>query len=384
MALCLPIATSITWRALASREPSVRLFKETHGNLRLCTTMSRLRRARSRAVPIRVKVIFVIDNSGSMGGPPWTRRRPAFSMLSRGSARPTVKRDRFDDTMGHALSSSRRCPPAKYIERATRFVSSLEGPVADTEMVAPLRAALVGHGPVVKCLSPPDRLPDDGAIGNEQEMFDLLALKRGRSRVFMVGIGSAPNSFLMSRMAEIGRGTLTHIGETDQVEDSHAANSSPSSKNRLVTDLKATTDALNAEITPDTCQQTSIRANPLSSSQGFPRLKAILSISGNVGRSQMERKPSRLPAPRTARALPSSGREEDRKCRGCDVAQTRSLQMRLIGVYWRLHSRHHLVSRRTSLIAVDKTPKPSSRPATDTPRSAAEPPRRLGLQQGVR
>ena len=41
---------------------------------------------------------------------------------------------------------------------------------------------------------------------------------RGRSRVFMVGIGSAPNTYLMSRAAELGRGTFTHIGSAEQVE----------------------------------------------------------------------------------------------------------------------------------------------------------------------
>ena len=41
---------------------------------------------------------------------------------------------------------------------------------------------------------------------------------RGRSRVFMVGIGSAPNTFLMTRASELGRGTFTHIGSVEQVE----------------------------------------------------------------------------------------------------------------------------------------------------------------------
>ena len=45
----------------------------------------------------------------------------------------------------------------------------------------------------------------DGAIGNEQQLFDTITAGLGRSRVFMVGIGSAPNSHLMSRAAELGR-----------------------------------------------------------------------------------------------------------------------------------------------------------------------------------
>ena len=34
----------------------------------------------------------------------------------------------------------------------------------------------------------------------------------------MIGIGSAPNSLLMSRMAEVGRGSFIHIGATDENE----------------------------------------------------------------------------------------------------------------------------------------------------------------------
>ena len=59
----------------------------------------------------------------------------------------------------------------------------------------------------------------DGGIGNEQELFETIGAMRGRSRIFMVGIGSAPNSFLMTRAAELGRGTFTHIGSADQVEE---------------------------------------------------------------------------------------------------------------------------------------------------------------------
>ncbi|MDU6750878.1 MAG: FAD-dependent monooxygenase, partial [Bradyrhizobium sp.] len=44
----------------------------------------------------------------------------------------------------------------------------------------------------------------DGAIGNEQQLFETITAMRGRSRIFMVGIGSAPNTYLMTRAAELG------------------------------------------------------------------------------------------------------------------------------------------------------------------------------------
>jgi Ca-activated chloride channel family protein len=57
----------------------------------------------------------------------------------------------------------------------------------------------------------------DGDLSNEREMMAEIAAHGGRSRVFMVGIGSAPNTFLMRRMAEAGRGTYTNIGEGSEV-----------------------------------------------------------------------------------------------------------------------------------------------------------------------
>src|SRR5699024_1492618 len=40
----------------------------------------------------------------------------------------------------------------------------------------------------------------------------------GRSRIFTVGIGSAPNEYLMSHMAGIGRGSYTNIRTPQQVK----------------------------------------------------------------------------------------------------------------------------------------------------------------------
>ena len=57
----------------------------------------------------------------------------------------------------------------------------------------------------------------DGAVGNEAQLFQEIADHTGRSRLFTVGIGSAPNSYFMRRASELGRGTFTEIGSEDQV-----------------------------------------------------------------------------------------------------------------------------------------------------------------------
>ncbi|MCP5940161.1 hypothetical protein NL351_30055, partial [Klebsiella pneumoniae] len=73
-----------------------------------------------------------------------------------------------------------------------------------TEMLAPLEAALNDRRPNDQSFVRQIVFLTDGAIGNEQQLLDTIAAKLGRSRVFMVGIGSAPNNYLMNRAAELG------------------------------------------------------------------------------------------------------------------------------------------------------------------------------------
>ena len=59
----------------------------------------------------------------------------------------------------------------------------------------------------------------DGAVGNEDQLFGLIADRLGATRLFTVGIGSAPNSHFMTKAAQFGRGTFTYIGDLREVEE---------------------------------------------------------------------------------------------------------------------------------------------------------------------
>ena len=48
-------------------------------------------------------------------------------------------------------------------------------------------------------------------------MFDDIARQLGDSRLFTIGIGSAPNSYFMRKAAELGRGSFTYIGDVTEV-----------------------------------------------------------------------------------------------------------------------------------------------------------------------
>src|SRR5262249_15601442 len=164
------------------------------------------------------EAVFVIDNSGSMGGTS-IRQAKASLLYALGLLKSTDRLDviRFDHAMDGLFpdpvpESAQRVGPARV------SVSALESR-GGTEMVPAMQAALTDRRGGEQDHLRQVIFLTDGEIGNEQQLFDTIAAMRGRSRVYMVGIGSAPNTFLMTRAAEIGRGTFTHIGSVDQVEE---------------------------------------------------------------------------------------------------------------------------------------------------------------------
>ena len=58
----------------------------------------------------------------------------------------------------------------------------------------------------------------DGSVGNESALFAKIANKLGDSRLFTVGIGSAPNSLFMRKAAQFGRGTFTYVDPGSSIE----------------------------------------------------------------------------------------------------------------------------------------------------------------------
>ena len=164
------------------------------------------------------EAIFVIDNSGSMGGTSIVQAKASLLYaLDRLKPADRFNVIRFDQHHGHAVlrhgaghsGQSRACQGVRDRARGQGRHRDGAGDEGRAHRCAAEESNLLRQ---VVFLT-------DGAIGNEQQLLELIGDMRGRSRVFMVGIGSAPNSFLMTRAAEIGRGTFTHIGSVDQVEE---------------------------------------------------------------------------------------------------------------------------------------------------------------------
>lgn len=225
----------LRWRS-AEAEPSVALFRERFKRRDyLMAVVTPPAPQGARPVPAR-DLVFVIDNSGSMSGESMEQAKASLKLaLASLTPRDRFNVIRFDDTMTELFEQPVRAT-AEQVALAQRFADGLEAN-GGTEMLPALREALVDDTPGETERVRQIIFLTDGSISNEAEMLAALGEGRGRSRVFMVGIGSAPNTFLMSRMAEVGRGTFTHIGDTAEVTERMSALLSRLTR-PVVTDLR--------------------------------------------------------------------------------------------------------------------------------------------------
>jgi len=237
----------LQWSARAEAEVVTSVFSEKRGDNQYMSLMLMPPQLRTTAAIPR-EMVFVLDISGSMAGTSIVQAKGAISLaLSRLKAS-----DRFNlivfSNDASALFSKSKPANANHIASAQAFVDGLEAG-GGTEMREALLLALDGssHHELLRQVV----FLTDGAVSNESELFELINARLGDSRFFTVGIGSAPNSYFMSRAASLGRGTFTFIGNQAEVNEK-VTELFTKIENPAITDLKISIDEKgeNVEIYP--------------------------------------------------------------------------------------------------------------------------------------
>jgi Ca-activated chloride channel family protein len=299
------------------------------------------------------EIILVIDTSGSMHGVSIAQAKRAVHLALQG-LQPT---DRFNvvefNSLTSALYPSSVMASPLNVANAQNFVQQLKAN-GGTEMRPALSMALSGerqetHLRQIVFIT-------DGSVGYEDEMFSMIETKLGDSRLFTVGIGSAPNSWFMRKAAEAGRGSYTFISALHEVREKMDT-LFDKLEHPQVTDIEiqwpsgVIVDSYPATV-PDLYLGEPVTVK--ASASGEYRPGDTVRISGN----------SVMGAWSTTLSLESPHKSEgvgalwarariaelmDSERRGGDPAEIRAAVVETaIG--------HHLVSKYTSLVAVDKTP----------------------------
>lgn len=213
---------TLTWKPEVGAAPRAALFTESlDGNdyvLLMLLPPDVEPGVDAAATRLPRETIFVIDTSGSMNGTSIDQARRALLIaLDR-----LVPEDSFNVIQFNSSTSAlfdRPVPADRIaIDQARAYVAGL-GANGGTEMMSALKAALSRHKEPESNRVRQVIFITDGSVGNEDQLFAFIRENLGDRRLFTVGIGSAPNSHFMSRAATFGRGTFTYVGAAEQVSE---------------------------------------------------------------------------------------------------------------------------------------------------------------------
>jgi Ca-activated chloride channel family protein len=350
----------LVWEPVPSAEPRAMAFTETVEGKPFHLLMV-MPPDQEEAPPVTVprETIFIIDTSGSMHGVSISQAKRAVHLAIK-ALKPG---DLFNviefNTHTTALFPYSMHANSINIGNALSFVKQLQAE-GGTEMRPALKLAMEArlqetHLRQIVFIT-------DGSVGYEDEMFSMIEQKLGTARLFTVGIGSAPNSLFMRKAAESGRGSYTFISALHEVREKMDA-LFKKLEHPQVTDIEVQwpsgvlVDAYPSTV-PDLYlgEPVTIKAR----ASGDFRPGDVVRISGNsvTGGWSTELALDGTAGSEGVAALwgrARIGELMDMERRGGNPEEMRAgiLETALT---------HHLVSKYTSLIAVDKTP---VRPAGD-------------------
>lgn len=345
----------LNWKAAPGKTPNAGLFRETVGNkdyFLAFVTPASLRGENTQ--PPKRETVFVIDNSGSMGGPSITQAKKSLELAVQ-NLKPDDRFNiiRFDDTLTVYFDGLQPATKSNKAE-AISYVRSLEAN-GGTEMMPALKAALRDQGPVAPGALRQVVFLTDGAISNEADLFQEIAAHRGHARVFTVGIGSAPNGYFMAKAAETGRGAYTHIGSESQVASRMGALFAKL-ENPAMTDISAHMDnGIRVSFSPDPIPDL-YNGDPIVLTAAVDKgtAKGMLTIEGTADNQPWR---ANLDLSKAAEGHGLGKLWARRKIDDLEATVYQATDPAMIDkAIEKLALDLHLVSRMTSLVAVDVTP----------------------------
>jgi Ca-activated chloride channel family protein len=209
----------LSWTAVQNTAPSASLSTYYDGESVYAQLM--LAPPLEEAIVLQAReVILIIDTSGSMEGPSLSQAKAALLHALK-SFGPDDRFNLMEFNSETDVLFDRSVPVNHTsLDDARRFIRGLSAN-GGTNMAPALKIAL--GLPELEGLMRQVVFITDGAVGNEADVLKMVAGDLGDSRMFTVAIGHAPNSWFMRKVAEIGRGSHVHIAKPDEVKEQMSA-----------------------------------------------------------------------------------------------------------------------------------------------------------------
>ena len=300
------------------------------------------------------ELVFVLDTSGSMEGFPLDKAKETMKL----ALKNLYPHDTFNvitfsgDT--HVLFPAPVPATEANLRRATDFLNSRKSD-GGTEMMKAIRAALKASDSQqhlrITCFM------TDGQVGNDLEIISEVQ-KHPNARVFAMGFGSAPNRFLLDKMAVYGRGEVDYVSESGDTSEA-AQRFNERVRNPLLTDIAveweglAVTDVYPKRI-PDlfSVQPVILTGRYQSSGKGVIRLRGMM-----AGQKFVREIPVELPADESRHDVLATlwARQKIDELLGQDMAgaQAGSMRKEPREEITRLGLEFKLMTQFTSFVAVD-------------------------------
>lgn len=201
---------AIHWSVHKSRPTAAAWVQDGHAILTLEPPLSP---PRSQIVPR--EMIWVIDQSGSMGGRPIQMVREAMlEALEHTDERDSIRILRYANRV---LGDPRSRPISKSVLAQSRRTIQNLSAGGGTYMLNGVQVALDTY-------ADPEReryvmFLTDGAIGNDTTVLATIRDRVGDARLFGFGVGPAPNRWLLDEMARFGGGKTTWIRDGEDPEE---------------------------------------------------------------------------------------------------------------------------------------------------------------------
>jgi Ca-activated chloride channel family protein len=343
----------LKWRLASGGEPRAAVFTQKVAGSEYGLVMvvppqpTAAEKAAFQAIPR--EIVIIVDTSGSMQGASMEQAKQSVAF----ALDTLTERDRFNIVEFNSVTkpmwpASLPATRANVLQ-ARQWVARLQAG-GGTEMAPALSFALNGA-------ATPGYLRQvifmtDGGVGNEEDLFRLISTRLGESRLFTVGIGSAPNAHFMTKAAQFGRGTFTYVGDVKEVNEKmtqlFARIEAPVLRDVAIRWSDGTPVTTYPDRVPDL-----YLGEPIVVSAASPNFARTLIVSGTRGNQPWS-------AALTPAGPDSAGvgalwarariaQLTDEMTRGGNAEELRKALVQVA-------LDHHLVSAYTSLVAVDVTP----------------------------